>query len=598
MVGQGGGDNQRDDAGTERPRDVSDHAVSVLPARETTDHLPVASIRARSTPVGSAAPADTGTDSAKIERVILALTRSNFFIGRVDYGTAHAKAICRWCGGQFVRYFHHWVCENAACQERCAAHAVLKPIILDDASPFLYLPLPLQVDIEESPVKRLLIEGPMGYGKSYSSRWSLYKLCRQYPGYRALLLRCTYDQLDKNHLQYVDAEVAALGDARFKRGTQEPKHVVFDNGSKIYVGYCEHAIHIPQHKGPEWDRIVFEEGSDFIEQALTTIASRDRGSATAREAMYAAGIMEGQTRIPTNPGGRSALYLRDHYIDKNPDRAKYPEYDPQYYGSISGRIEDNPYLSATFKTAGLGGLDKATYAQMAEGRWDIFPGQFFQQWQPAQHVRRVAVDPTWPLIGGFVFGFNEPGCMLWARVLPNQRLYVEAVWKFSGLPLAEVAREVNARTRTLGADRCKSLVCPEGLGEDAEGLVDAPARVLAREGLPMGLMTLSSSYPWQRVQDYLRPGPDGEPWLLVSPDCEALTRTIPTLRQDDHHPDDLDKQQDDAPARALQVLIASRPSPQLMTPAKQPFAENTFGYWKQKLEPVTTGRFARHRATM
>ena len=300
----------------------------------------------------------------------------------------HKIARCRWCGGDFIRVYQtQWICENDACQHRQIAAAILKdPRPADGSTPYLFLPLPLQVDIEESPIKRLLVHGPAGISKSYGARWHLYKRCRLIPGYQALLLRVSLEQLKKNHLKYMESEAAALGDAEYRPG---PREMHFENGAMITMGYCDSLTDIGQHLGPEWDECMLEEAVHFLPEAINEITARDRGSAPAREAMYQLGLMEGRSRLLTNPGGRAALFLEDHYIKRTPDLKKFPKYEARFYGAIHGDIRDNPYLSENFLSAGLGGLEAKRYEQLAAGRWDVFPGQAFPMFNPAIHVQEI-----------------------------------------------------------------------------------------------------------------------------------------------------------------------------------------------------------------
>jgi hypothetical protein len=510
-------------------------------------------------------------------------------IARTADAPRHKIAACRWCGEHFARYHGQWSCTTRACVERCVSHAVLKPTPDDGASPFLYLPLPLQVEIEEHPARRLLVEGPAGYGKSHSARWSLYKLCLKYKGFRGLLLRCTYDALERNHLQHVDDEIAHFENARFKRGTNEPKHVVFgDMQSRLYFGYCRFAVDVTQYRGPEYDRIVIEEASDFVEEAITFIPTRDRGSSHAREAMVAAGKDHGTTRLLTNPGGRSALLLRDLYIDRKPDPEKYPHYDPADYASISGRVEDNPYLAANHKSSGLGGLDAETYQQQAEGRWDVFPGQFFPDFRVDQHVRRIPSDDA-AYVGVLLYGYNAPGVLFLARTLADGKLHVEFEWKYRHQTIPAVAE----RVKTILAERGISslrLVCPIDMA--AEKSIDtqqaeAPRVTFARNGISLSPVD-ADAHGWQRVHDYLRAAPDGTPWLTVSPDCPYLSRTLPTLIADPNHPDDIDNGQDDRAAIALRTLVASRPQPGTKPTVKVRPQPWTLG-WHKSLESRPRG---------
>jgi phage terminase large subunit len=302
----------------------------------------------------------------------------------------HAVAKCRWCGGRFVKVLGHWFCESEPCAARQRAEAVTNLAAVEGDSPYLFVPLPLQVDTDCIPTKRLLVHGAAGVSKSYGGRWSAYKWARKIPGFRVLLLRCTYDQLEKNHLQFMSAEAKLLGDAKYFSGN--PKHMEFTNGSDVRFGYCDDDGDIVQHLGAEWDLVIFEEGTHFLPRALQEISARDRGSSTSRLARERLeGWAEGRTRILTNPGGRGARYLDDFYIQRQPDPSEFPHYVDAQYGHISGTIADNPYLSETYESSVLGGLSKDRWEQLARGRWDIYPGQFFAAFDPKMHV--VEMEP-------------------------------------------------------------------------------------------------------------------------------------------------------------------------------------------------------------
>lgn len=309
----------------------------------------------------------------------------------------HTKAKCRWCGARFRKAWgFQWICEDELCARRQFTHAMLKPNAPIDAesTPFLFLPLPFQCDVEDNPTKRLLIHGATGVAKSYFVRWFSYKRCRQIPGFRVLLLRCTYDQLNKNHLQYIPAESKMFGADLCKwtglNGTNARQvqffHGEHDPESIIFMGHCADEGDIKDHVGPEWDLIIPEEGVTFLPKALREITARDRGNALSRPYREKIGL-KGQTRIPTNPGGRAMMYLKDLYIDKAPSVDDFADYNPKYYAQISGDITDNPYLEDDYEQASLGHLDAIRHAQLAEGRWDVFEGQFFSSFSPLLHVR-------------------------------------------------------------------------------------------------------------------------------------------------------------------------------------------------------------------
>lgn len=275
------------------------------------------------------------------------------------------------------------------------AHGVRRDVEVPGKSPFLFLPLPFQVDIEEHPVKRLLVHGAAGVSKSYFGRWYAYKRCLAVPGFWVLLLRNTYDQLDKNHLQYMERESKLIGEDKCKWTGGNVRKMKFFHGddpdSMMSMGYCADEGDIAQHVGPEWDLIILEEGVTLLPKAIRELMARDRGNALSREFRSAIGL-KGQTRILTNPGGRAMNYLREMFIDKNPDPVEHPDYEPDKHAQIAGGVPDNPYLDEDYVKSSLGHLDRTRHAQLASGRWDVFEGQFFTSFDPADHV--VELEPA------------------------------------------------------------------------------------------------------------------------------------------------------------------------------------------------------------
>lgn len=266
--------------------------------------------------------------------------------------------------------------------------AIRREEVPEGKSPFLFLPLPLQVETEESTVPHLLVAGAAGTAKSYGARWFVYKQCRELPGFRALLLRCTYDQLNKNHLQYMNAEAVTLG-AKYSGGSV--RQMAFPNDSLIFMGYCEDESDIAQHVGPEWDLIVFEEAVTFLPRAINEISARARGSATAREALAAIGRVGGQVRLLSNPGGRAMLYLQDHYITRQPDREEYPHYRAEQHGYITSTLDDNPYLGEDYEEKHLSHLSAARYKQLRYGDWSVYAGAFFGAFESGKHLQYLEV---------------------------------------------------------------------------------------------------------------------------------------------------------------------------------------------------------------
>jgi hypothetical protein len=193
-------------------------------------------------------------------------------------------------------------------------------------------------------------------------------------GYRALLLRATFPELEKNHLQFMDREGKLLGDARYV-GWQT-REMRFSNGAVIFGGSCDDERALSRHIGAEWDEVQLDEAVTFLPKAINEIVPRARGSQPARAAMQALGLKP-RTRCVSNPGGRAMLYLIDTYIRREPDPQEYPSYQPDLYGFITATLEDNPFLDPDYERTELSGLSAARYKQLRWGDWTSVVGQFF-----------------------------------------------------------------------------------------------------------------------------------------------------------------------------------------------------------------------------
>ncbi len=498
--------------------------------------------------------------------------------GRVISG--HAR--CRWCGGAFVSvYGFQWLCENYDCAEKQMAHAMMTEIGSAKLSPWLYLPTPFGVEMHEAREQNVLGGGAAGGAKSYTCRWDLYAWCRKIPGYKSLLLRRTFPELDATHLGEMEREQYDM------RGAKLANRVMsFENGSFVKAGHCDAPKDMSKYLSTEYDDIRFEEASTFEPKIIREISSRARTSNPLVRERGGAWV-----RLYSNPGNVGSVYLKEHYLDHAPDPLEFPTYDPTRYRFIRARISDNPYLDPDYISR-LSELDPSRRRQLLDGDWDVFDGQFFHGWAPKRdgrpwHVRSMSEAELGdaPALCAVVWGYNRPGCVLWARVLPSGRIYIQHDMKFQHAPIESVATDVRQRTRDYALDVRACYAPPEMFPEkrkddDPRIEVEAPSQVFSRHGVTLTPAGGDGTHGWQRVHDFLRAAPDGQPWLVVDPTCVNITRTLPTLEQSESDPDDCDGE--DYAARALRSLLSSRPSP-FMKPATPREPEfGTLAWFKQQ----------------
>lgn len=312
-----------------------------------------------------------------------------------DTRVYHAVAICRWCkaigrAGRFrqISTTHlplAWICEHEACEALQMAHA-----IKNTSGEIVHIPLPLTVDVKLHPAPHLLLAGAAGVSKSFGVRWLLYESARAVVGFRALLMRATYPEFDRNHGLLMESEGLALGDMSYNGATQGPmaRTATFSSDGRIIGGSCENEAQLSRHLGVDWDFVVMDEGVTYRPKVINEVLPRCRGSVTGKFNTINAG-RHFRTIVPTNPGGRAMRYLVEFYITKDPDIDDYPQYKPQHFAAIYGTLEDNPYLEEDYESKNLSMLSAARYKQLRHGDWSVIAGQFFDKFSALTHVRTV-----------------------------------------------------------------------------------------------------------------------------------------------------------------------------------------------------------------
>jgi hypothetical protein len=319
-------------------------------------------------------------------------------------GTAHPSAQCCWCESALVIAdvlgLRCWVCPRD--YRRQLAYALL--VTQGKLRKCYHVPLPSQVLMYEAGARYRLWGGRAGPGKSTGGRHWLYHRSLSVPGHEALLLRENWDQLKANHTIKMAVEVPLLGG----RWLETDRMAVFGRGSEQSIIYCGHMAEtdaLTRYLGIEYGAILPDEASRYPVDAdgatvLAELSTRARKEYTDREGRPVDPVFA----PVTNPGGPSARWLKDMFIDHAPDFEKYPalrpEYDeetgeqvggyqPEQWVYIAASLRDNPYMRPDYARTDLAVLTGVRYKQLAEGDWDAFEGQFLGMWDERVHVCRA-----------------------------------------------------------------------------------------------------------------------------------------------------------------------------------------------------------------
>lgn len=322
-------------------------------------------------------------------------------------GTPHPKAVCCWCHRaltvQDVYGYRCWGCpEHIARQAQYALHVTIKKQIR-----MFTVPLPSQCAIYESTARNILWGGRAGPGKSKGVRDWMYARAVRIEGYQGLLLRENWDQLDKHHLREMERDERSLPGAKFYK---QDRKMTFGSGSTesvIDAGHMADDAAVTRYLGLEYHDICPDEASLYPLNAegvpvLAELSTRARLHGRDR-------VTKQQVQphfVPvTNPGGPSARWLRQMFIDHEPDYEMFPKlrpvynesgvqiagYRPEQWQYIEALLTGNPYIAEDYAETTLAVLSGVRYRQLAEGDWDAFSGQFFPEWQSSIHVAEAVV---------------------------------------------------------------------------------------------------------------------------------------------------------------------------------------------------------------
>lgn len=446
----------------------------------------------------------------------------------------------------------------------------------------IYLPLPRQTEMLEavySGKRRILFGGAAGGGKTRSIRWLHYHRAMEIPGFSSLILRRKFPELEKTHIKDAQLEVKQFGAEYFATH----RIVKFYNGSQVAFGHCQEAADVSNYLSAEYDLISFDEIVTFERDQVMMISSRAR---TTKE-----GVVP-QVVSGTNPGGPQAAWVKEWYIDKTVDRTEYPDYRPDDYLFIESKLEDNPYVDASYE-ATLADLPPMLRKAYREGSWDLWPGQYFPEWRRERHVAEWRdFDPKdYRVYCGIDWGYVRPGCCLWVAVNGDGRAYVFDEFMFKNTVGTDVASEIRRRSREWGVKPHYVADNQMWGGQDQTG--ETLAETFIRMGVPVVQANKDRINGWQRVRAWLRDAPDGQPWLQVHPRCAYLVRTLPQMQQDARDPEDVDSDLDDHAADALRYFCMARPEPGRKVNPGSTFPVGSLGWLLNREKTRSRGVLAR-----
>ena len=397
--------------------------------------------------------------------------------------------------------------------------------------------------------------GARGGGKSWALRRKLVGLCLNYSGIRCLLIRRSFGEIKANHLIPMLKEYGEI-----LSYNESEKAISFTNGSKIFFGYCSCDRDVLRYQGQEYDIIAIDEATQLSEYQFSIFRASLRGVNDFPKRIY----------LTCNPGGIGHSWVKRLFIDRDFRENE----DPMEYKFIPALVYDNEPLlrSDPSYIEQLRALPTRLRDAWLNGRWDVFEGQFFSEFNENIHVIDGSRIPK--NVGRFIafdYGFDMLAVLLLAKDVEGN-IYVEKELCRSNLTLGEAA---NAIVEFISGVHIEYAVASPDLWNRRQDSGKSGVEIMQSVyGMPSMVSADDRRIPgWRALKEYLSIR-EGKPNLFICRSCYELIHSMQSLLCDKNRPEDASGEPHSithAP-EALRYAVMSRFEHSLSTNDTLPFS--------------------------
>lgn len=443
--------------------------------------------------------------------------------------------------------------------------------------------------------------GARGGGKSWSVRTKAKILAVSYKGIKILIVRRTYPELVNNHINQLCEELHGL--ARYNKSE---KIFTFPNGSSIKFGYCNNDKDLDQYQGAEYDVVFLDEATQLQEMWIKKITACVRGVNDFPKRIY----------YTCNPGGASHGYFKRLFIDKQYEGAEVPE----DYCFIQALVTDNKALmeSQPDYIKQLEALPPKLREAWLYGRWDIFEGQFFEDFRPTPDIELCAkagitpeealaqrrfthvIEPFdlnkgecrgWKIMRSYDFGYNKPFSLgYWAVDYDGVLYRIMEMYGCTQTPDEGVKwspdeqfrriREFENEHPWLKNRKIVDSIADPAIWDASRG--ESIAETAERYGIYFSPGDHERIPGWMQVHYRLQFDENGYPRMYVFNNCKAFIRTIPLMMYSETHPEDIDTKLEDHCPDEVRYMCMSRPVTPIVPEKREPIVTDPLNQFSER----------------
>jgi len=244
--------------------------------------------------------------------------------------------------------------------------------------------------------------GAKGGGKSYLVRANEFSRRMEYPGTTGTIIRKNYPELLSNHIRKFFIEYPET--RAWYRASE--KTIYYPNGSLTEFNYLQYTNDVYHFQGIEFDDITLDEATQHEEEVFKILKTslRSDPAVIARNPKFKSKFL-----LTGNPGGIGHGWVKRLFVDRKFD----PNETPAQYTFIPALIYDNPiFIKANPEyLKNLQDLPDDLRRAYLDGDWDVFIGQFFQDFRRDVHgVEPFAIDANWGKLFAVDWGYSPHPC--------------------------------------------------------------------------------------------------------------------------------------------------------------------------------------------
>lgn len=267
------------------------------------------------------------------------------------------------------------------------------------------------------------------------------------------------------------------------------------------------------------------------------------------------GIEERKFVGATNPGQVGHGWVKRKWVKVDPQNT---DVEQNRFFFIPAKYSDNSFNPSDYGLQLSAITDPQKRKALLDGSWDVFAGQFFDEWNPHLHEIRpfIPVNES-VIVGGMDWGRSKPFSFhlsVVERVQFDEETFyrVKTFYEAYGVNKNpdewsnEIKKGIQLYNLTLDdvawvrADPAIFTKQQDNSVSIRDQFVDSDSRWRCIK--PANNDRLNG---WSVMHDWLSLAPDGKPYWQIATSCANLVRTLPDLVHDENHVEDVDTEGED-----------------------------------------------------